>query len=93
MFKIILMCHTINPYKKHAMFVVHSDSDTNFQTLEDCYTIYFKTHNFVSNVNLWHPTKKKRKNDYESEVVICTSIYKFSKIQKNWHTTLILDLS
>lgn len=84
MFKIILMCHTINPYKKNAMFVVHLDSDTNFQTLEDYYTIYFKTHNFVNNVSLWHPTNNnKRKNGYKSEVAICTSFYNFSKIQKN----------
>lgn len=74
------------------MFVNHLDNDIDFLTLEDCQTIGPKTYNFASNVSLWQPTKNnKRQNDYNSEVVKCTSTYNPLKIEKNWHHYLIIN--
>jgi len=76
----------MNPYNKRAVLANQLDSHTNFQALEDCYTVNPKANNYVRNVT----KNSKKANNHRSEVVMCTSIDNSFQIQKNWHRVLIL---
>jgi hypothetical protein len=74
------------------MFANQLDTCTNFQALENYYTISPKAKNLVNNVSFWHPTKNNKKtNNYKSKVVKCTSMDNSFQIHKNWHPAPILN--